>query len=216
MNFKSLKDHIYDYLSLQITEGKLKANMKINEIEICEELGVSRTPLKEALIQLEYDGLLKRLPRKGFKVKALTPEIAKEKYTIIGALDGLAAVLSLPNLSKSDYFEMDMTVKKIDLVLEEEDFNQYIELQNNFHNVYVNKCGNKELIKLLNKQKKSFLKKTYFEEMKQNKIVDVLIITNNEHKKIIELMKEGKKEKIEDYIRNEHWNPEYSLYQLYE
>lgn len=216
MNFKSLKDHIYDYLSLQITEGKLKANMKINEIEICEELGVSRTPLKEALIQLEYDGLLERLPRKGFKVKELTPEAAKEKYTIIGALDGLAAVLSLPNLTKSDYFEMDMTVKKIDLILEEEDFNQYIELQNNFHNVYVNKCGNKELIQLLNKLKKSFLKKTYFEEIKQNKNIDVLLRTNNEHKRIIEFMKEGNKEKIENYIRNEHWNPEYSFFELYE
>ncbi len=214
MLFKSLKDHIYDYLTVQISEGKLKADMKINENEICEELGVSRTPLREALLKLENDGLLEKLPRKGFKVKKLSEKSAKDKYTIIGALDGLAATLSLPNLSKSDYFEMEMIIRKIDLVLEEDDFAQYISLQNDFHNVYLYKCGNQELIDLLAKLKMGFMNKTYFEKFEKEEAIRILMKTNQEHKVIIKLMTKGETEELDRYMRYVHWHLDNSLYEL--
>ena len=50
--FKTLKDHVYDYIAEQIMEGRLRPSEKINETAICEELSISRTPVREALIQL--------------------------------------------------------------------------------------------------------------------------------------------------------------------
>ena len=70
--FKSLKDHVYDYIAEQILEGNLAPEEKINESVICETLKISRTPVREALIQLASEGVLKNRARKGFVVRAMS------------------------------------------------------------------------------------------------------------------------------------------------
>ena len=69
--FKSLKDHVYDYIETQIKEGKLSPNQRINEAVICKELNISRTPVREALIQLSAEGVLENNARKGLILKAV-------------------------------------------------------------------------------------------------------------------------------------------------
>ena len=91
--FKTLKDHVYDYIAEQILLGKLQPEEKINENAVCKELSISRTPVREALIQLSSEGILDNVPRKGFVVKNMTEKEAQELYTIIGHLDGLSAAL---------------------------------------------------------------------------------------------------------------------------
>ncbi|MBA1336923.1 MAG: hypothetical protein HPY66_3359 [Firmicutes bacterium] len=206
MKFKTLKDHIYEYISSRITDGSLKANEKINEKEICDDLDVSPTPVKEVLIQLETDGYLKRIPRRGFYVKELTLEKVREKYIIIGALDGLAASLSLPHIIKKDIEQMKYITEMIDIAIKAKKYNQYFQLQTEFHNVYLEKCGNEELIILLDRLKKSFIKQTYYIQEREERLFDILQETNNEHKKIISLFEIKDKTRLEDYIRNIHWS----------
>ena len=69
--------------------------MCIRDRQICDALGVSRTPVREALIQLAADGYLENVPRKGFYVKRVTEDSAREIVEIIGPLDGRAALLAL-------------------------------------------------------------------------------------------------------------------------
>ena len=78
--YQSLKDHVYEYISNEIKNKKLNPNEKINEQAICNELNVSRTPVREALIQLSADGLLDITPRRGFRVKALSLKDAQDLY----------------------------------------------------------------------------------------------------------------------------------------
>ena len=104
--FKTLKDHVYDYISQQILEGNLKPSESINESDISEALSVSRTPVREALIQLSCEGMLENVPRKGFILKGTTEKEAAELYQIIGALDALSATLSYDVLSENDYTKM--------------------------------------------------------------------------------------------------------------
>ena len=80
--YKSLKDHVYDYIARQIMDGTLKPEQKINENVICEELNISRTPVREALIQLASEGVLKNRARKGFVVRALSEEEVAELYGV--------------------------------------------------------------------------------------------------------------------------------------
>ena len=81
--YQSLKDHVYEYISNEIKNKKLNPNEKINEQAICNELNVSRTPVREALIQLSADGLLDITPRRGFRVKALSLKDAQDLYAVI-------------------------------------------------------------------------------------------------------------------------------------
>ena len=64
--YKTLKDHVYDYIAEQILEGNLIPSQRINETAISQELSVSRTPVREALIQLSCEDILENVPRKGF------------------------------------------------------------------------------------------------------------------------------------------------------
>lgn len=66
--YRSLKDHVYDYIAQKIQDGTLLPNQKINEAEICKKLDISRTPTREALFQLTSDNLLQYIPRRGFIV----------------------------------------------------------------------------------------------------------------------------------------------------
>ncbi|WP_312095119.1 GntR family transcriptional regulator, partial [Aminipila sp.] len=92
--FQSLKDHVYDYIADQILKGNLLPNEKINENKICQELNISRTPVREALIQLSSEGVLENVPRKGFVLRTLNPREAAEIYEVVGLLDGYASVLA--------------------------------------------------------------------------------------------------------------------------
>ena len=210
MYYKSLKDHVYDYISKSITSGKLKPNEKINEKEICEDLSVSGTPVREALIHLETYGYIERIPRKGFYVKELSLEKVKEKYIVIGALDGLSASLSLDYITKKDLKKMEKIIEEIDLSVEERNYQKYFKLQISFHKIYTDKCKNKELISTIDRLKKSFIRKTYIPDGKEDDLYETLHITNLEHKEILKLFIKGNKKDLEDYIRNSHWSPKYA------
>jgi len=210
MLYKSLKDHVYDYISKSITSGKLKPNEKINEKEICEELSVSGTPVREALIHLETYGYIKRIPRKGFYVKELSLEKVKEKYVVIGALDGLSASLSLKYITKENLKKMKKITEEIDSSIEERNYKKYFKLQISFHNIYTDKCKNKELISTIDRLKKSFIRKTYIPDVKEEDLYETLHITNLEHKRILNLFEKKNKDKLENYIKNIHWSPKYA------
>lgn len=210
MHFKTLKDHVYDYISKKITDGSLKPNEKINEKEISEDLSVSATPVREALIQLESYGYIEKIPRKGFYVKELSPEQVKEKYIVIGALDSLAATLAVDAMTGKDIKKMEKVAESIDNSIKSKNLERYFELQQKFHEIYIEKCGNTELKETLDRLKKSFIRKTYIPTDKNKDIYDILISTNDEHKIIINFFKNKEKEKLEKYIRYIHWDVKYA------
>ncbi|WP_342577807.1 GntR family transcriptional regulator [Psychrobacillus sp. FSL K6-2843] len=203
--YLSLKDHVYNYIVEKINNGELIANSKVNETAISESLKVSRTPVREALIQLSSEGLLDNVPRKGFVIKKLTKEEAKETYFIIGALDGLAASLSAPLLTENHMKEMDFYIQSIELAINTENFQMYHKMQEAFHNVYLSVCPNKSLVSLLLKSEKRFLKSVYHFEDKEE-LKKRLLVTNDEHRKMMELFKNGELGELERYIKEVHWD----------
>lgn len=203
--YLSLKDHVYNYIVEKINNGELIANSKVNETAIIESLKVSRTPVREALIQLSSEGLLENVPRKGFVIKNFTKEEAKETYFIIGALDGLAASLSAPFLTEKHMNEMEFYIQSIDLALNTGNFQMYHKMQEAFHDVYLSVCPNKSLVNLLLKSEKKFLKNIEHSDEKEE-IKKRLFETNNEHRKMLDLFKSGDLAGLESYIKEVHWN----------
>lgn len=205
--FKSLKDHVYDYIADQILQGNLLPNEKISENKICLELNISRTPVREALIQLSSEGILENVPRKGFVLKTLDPKEAEQIYEVIGVLDGFSAKLACINLTPKVIKDMEFYIESMDLAISTYNYEMYYKQQEIFHKLYLDLCGNPTLIYSIVQLKNKFLAKSYnFSNSKEEQ--KILYNTNEEHKYMIELFKEKKADELETYIRDIHWHPE--------
>ncbi|WP_028829175.1 GntR family transcriptional regulator [Proteocatella sphenisci] len=209
MNYMSLKDHVYDYISENIKDGSLKPGDKINEQHLSDKLNVSRTPVREALIQLAAEGLLEAEPRRGFRVKPLILEEAKDLYQLIGHLDAMAATLSLDNMTKEDIKLMKSLQVQMSKEIESQDFDKYYKLQIDFHNVYLRKCSNKQLITMLEQLKMRFIKRGYSDK-DSDRLSDVFHETNSQHSKIIELFESKDAKALEEFLKEKHWSIDYA------
>lgn len=203
-DYMSLKDHVYKYISEKINDGSLKPTDKLSEKQISDALDISRTPIREALIQLASEGLLEKTPRKGFKVKVLDIKKAQNLYEIIGLLDGKLAYNAVDLMNDDIIKKMQFLVESMDSAINQGLKEEYHELQLQFHDLYVNLSDNADMVSLLNQLKNNFLRKYYvFDE--PNNEQEILRKTNKEHYEIIRLFKEKKKDELEKYLKTVHW-----------
>lgn len=207
--FKTLKDHVYDFIAEEIREGKLLPGQRISENDICNELEISRTPVREALIQLAAEGIIENTSRKGFTIKTITVKEITELYTVIGALDATAAKLACNNLTKQDYADMSFYIESIDLAIKSENFEMYHKQQIAFHQIYIQKCGNKTLIDFIETAKNKLISKIYTDTTEGN-AVEVLLAINEEHREILKFLKAKDEEGVFKYIAERHWVPIYT------
>lgn len=202
--FLTLKDHVYNYIAKKIINGELQPNEKINENEIVKKMNISRTPVREALIQLASEGLLENVPRKGFVLSHVDENTAKELYAVIGLLEGYAAKVVAPVITEKELKDMDFYVSSMDLAINSNNFEMYYQLQAKFHDTYVELCGNKILLDTLVQMKKKFVRKVYRKESTDD-MQQVLYNTNGEHRLILDLFRQKKYDELEMAVRR-HWN----------
>lgn len=211
-SFMSLKDHVYQYISAKINDGSLLPETKINEKMVIEDLNISRTPVREALIQLATQGYLENIPRKGFVVKRVDKKKATEVYNLLGVLEGYAASLSVDAISRRDIEQLKSYHQKMETAIENNDIKAYYSYQNRFHDIYLQKSGNQELIKVILLLKKIFIRQTYTQEDGEKNLKKVLMPTNEEHKIIIDLFEKKDGDELERFLRQKHWSPELAYY----
>lgn len=92
----NLRDQVRDELVEWLSDGRLKPGQRLEEERLSQALGVSRTPLREALSTLASEGLVTAVPRRGFRVPRLSADTARDLLPMVGALEGLALRLSGP------------------------------------------------------------------------------------------------------------------------
>jgi DNA-binding GntR family transcriptional regulator len=195
---------VYDYIATEIQNGTLLPNQKINEVAIANQLEVSRTPVREALIQLASENLLEFFPRKGFIVKEVTTKSKLDVFQVVAVLDALAASLSIQLLTEEDINKMEDMVRKIDLAISQKNYSDYQLYQNEFHKVYIDKCNNETLIELLHSLQNSFVRQIYLSK-DDDKLFSVLKQMNEQHSLIVKHFRDKDQEKVEELIKNEHW-----------
>jgi len=211
-SFKSLKDHVYQYISGKINDGSLLPESKINEKMVVDDMNISRTPVREALIQLATEGYLQNIPRKGFIVKRVGKDKAMEVYSLLGVLEGFAASLCVDMMRQEDIDHLQHYYEQMETAIETDDVKAYYNFQNQFHNIYIQKPGNHELIKVIQLLKKIFIRQTYTVELGGEEFKKVLKTTNEEHKIIIELFEKRDGPGLEQFLRGHHWSPELAFY----
>ena len=200
--YKSLKEHVYDFLREQLSRGNILPGSLINLEKTARELGVSKTPLRDALLQLEMEGFVRIIPRRGVVVNVLTLKDIKDFYQIIGSLEALAVLVSYPKMKTLQLKEMERLNKEMKLALDKDNFDLYYEKNLKFHNTYLNLCDNKHLIKIVNTLKKRLYdfprQKGYLKEWEENSI--------KEHQEFLKLLKEAKPKQAAEFMRDVHWS----------
>lgn len=159
--YRPLNDHVYEYIIALINDGKITAGDRVSEQMICDAMGVSRTPVREALIKLSDDGYLDNELRKGFRVHGFDEQAAVEIFQIIGPLEGQAACLAAQHLTDNDYQQLQFLIDSMDLAIRGGLLSQYDQLQRKFHEYFVSRCGNERLISLLQQQKRYFIRREH-------------------------------------------------------
>lgn len=204
---RPLKEHVYDYIAARIESGELSAGDRVSEQTICDAMGVSRTPVREALIQLASNGYLDNQPRRGFRVRGFDRQNAIEVFEIMGPLDGQAAFLACPLLTKDDVAQLRFHVGSMDLAIDSGLITKYDDIQREFHRTYTQRCGNARLIKLIDQMERHFIKRDYG-SVEQETARELLRKANAEHRRILELFEAKDADGLRSYIRDTHWNIE--------
>ncbi len=202
INLSSLKDQVYEYLRYQMKIGEIQPGSFINMDSTSKKLGVSKTPLRDALLQLEMEGFVTILPRRGVIVNKLTLQDIKDYYQIIGALESTAIIGSSETLRISDIKKMDRLNGEMEKAIDRDNFDVFYEKNLMFHDAYINQAGNKMLrrtVDILKKRLYDFPRqKGYIKEWEEASI--------KEHQKLVNLLADGKFLEASNFIRDVHWS----------
>jgi len=145
----SLSGRVFNILREEILNGKYKDNEELKEVAIGNELGVSRTPVREALRQLELEGLVQIIPNKGAYVTGITPKDVKDIYMIRTSLEGMCARLACDNITPEQLEELEENVYLASFHSSKGHTDQLTELDNRFHHILYEACDSKMLQNLL-------------------------------------------------------------------
>lgn len=185
---KTLSDHVYHVLRARIGRGLYDAGQFIREQEISEALGVSRTPVREALARLASEGLLERIPHRGFRVSVEPLVDALELYPIVGSLDLLAGKLAFPNLTDADFAELERINAELASVIRAGDTARAVDLNYAFHRHISERSDNSRLAAMLDDLRTRILpwEMWYFENVEDPEHQSV-----DEHAEILAAVRAG-------------------------
>lgn len=145
----TLADQVYEAVRNRILDGELQPGEFAREQELSDAMGVSRTPVREALGRLASEGFLERIPHRGFRVPDEAVSRILEVYPIVSALELLAGRLAFPQVDDDDLAELRSINERLREAMEAEDVEAAIELNNDFHALIAERSGNQTLIELL-------------------------------------------------------------------
>ena len=148
--FLPLRDVVFNTLRQEILTGKLKPGERLREIALADKMGVSRTPVREAIRMLELEGLVKMIPRKGAGGANRTEKDLKDVLEVRNALEKLAIELACDRITKDELDALDENVKEFEAAMEEDDAEKLAQIDEKFHYIIFNSTDNQRLIQLLN------------------------------------------------------------------
>lgn len=204
MSNANLKDKTIQNIMNKIHEFEIAKDAIITEADICKMFKISRTPAREALIELTANGVLTKIPNKGYAISELSEQSKLEIFDLIGCLDSAAAKLAIPFLDNADFLRMLEILDMIDVAIKYKNYKKYYDLQEEFHNVYISKCNNEQVIKMLNRAKSSVSE--FWKPNEQNDDTFVILgQVNQEHREILRMLEEKELCGLRNYIEDVHW-----------
>ena len=215
-DYLPLRDVVFQTLRQSILTGQMEPGERLMEVQLAEELGVSRTPVREALRQLELEGLVQIIPNRGAFVTGIQAQDVRDIYMIRARLEGLCARWACENITKEQMDEMEENVYLAEFHAKKGNMEQMAELDNQFHRILYASGASKMLEHLLEDYHQYVMRI----RRKTLSTPDRAIASNKEHHGIMEAIKANNPD-LAEKLASEHMNNAYSnmvkngLYDLY-
>ena len=196
----SLRDKVYGYLRQKMQNGDLLPGSIIDQKEICSDLSISRTPLSNALIRLEAEGIVTIHPRSRVIVNKLEEEDIHYLYEVIGAIEGTLITKGFPNYSEDILNMMEAWNNQMRAHIKNGDLRTFDPIHYKFHQVFVALAPNKFAERILNPIKNRLWdipKKTFPHQW--------YLDACTEHQFIIDALREKNLRKAVSYLKQVHW-----------
>ncbi len=201
LNVLSLREQVYEYLRNEIIAGSLTPGSTINLNKIAEQLGISKTPLRDALIHLEIEGFVTILPRRGVMVNTLELKDVKNAYGAIGIIESSIVLDNFDKITPSHISRLAELNQQMIRDIQNNDFSQLFQTNLTFHNVYNNLSSNPLLNKFMFP-----IKHRLYDFQGQSYIRDWELINCEEHSQFIDFLKQENPRAAAGILKDFHWS----------
>ena len=187
-DYKPLREVVFENIRKAIIEGVLKPGERLMEIQLSEQLGVSRTPVREAIRMLELEGLVVMLPRKGAYVANISKKDLMDILEVRVGLEGLAAYCATDRMTKDHIKKLETISQELEEAVYKNDVGTMLAKDEEFHTLIFEATGNKRLISMMINIWETVYRFRLMYMSDYSSAVNIV----DEHKKIIEAFKKGK------------------------
>jgi DNA-binding GntR family transcriptional regulator len=192
----TLREKILETIREAILKGELKPGEKVAEPELAERFGISRTPIREAFRQLESEGYLSVIPRKGAVVASLSERDVEEFYAIKSILEGYAARMAAEKMNEKEMERLEAINVRLEKLAGDGDVKTFFRVHNDFHECFIRAAGNDKLFVLINQ----LLLKFNRLRIASLSLPGRMETSVEEHKKIIQAFKDRSGERAESLV----------------
>lgn len=194
-----LRDIVFQTLRKAILTGELEPGQRLMEIQLGEKLGVSRTPIREAIRKLELEGLVIMVPRKGAQVAHFTEKDIQDVLEVRAALEALAAKMACKRMDERSFLKLQLAITEYDYAARDKDIDVMIEKDVEFHETIFIATQNDKLIQLFNNLREQVhrYRIAYLKNMDESEMV------HTEHMQLLEALQQ-RDENLAEKIASEH------------
>ena len=188
--FLPLRDVVFNTLRQAILTGELKPGERLMEIHLANKLGVSRTPIREAIRKLELEGLVTMIPRRGAEVAQITEKSMNDVLEVRRAMDALCVELACDRITPEELQDLKKACDTFEAAVKTDDIKQIAQADVALHDIIVQATGNRRLIQLVNNLSEQMYRYRV-EYLKREDAHETLLA---EHERIIETIEKRDKE----------------------
>jgi DNA-binding GntR family transcriptional regulator len=200
---------VYEFVKDRIIKGNYGPGEKLNERDIAQLVNVSRTPTREALRVLGYEGFVTNISKRGVFVKKYSPEELDTLHKMLIRLEGLAVEMAAPRLTGKDLVDLQKMTHRLKSLARKGSYSDYLTLNIEFHLFFPRKTGSEELLQAISQLRKRVFRFAYSQVMTDHRTDQYL----KDHQDLIDALKGKTKERPEkimarhvDYTRNSFLN----------
>lgn len=191
-----LRDVVFNTLRRAILKGELKPGERLMEIALADKLGVSRTPIREAIRKLELEGLVVMAPRKGAKVASITERDLNDVLEVRKGMEVLAISLACKRITGEELEKLESIERSFQSLIESGNLTELAEMDVKFHDTIYQATNNQRLVQLLNNLREQM----YRYRMEYLKDIAVRRTLAEEHKAICEALRGRDESKAQNYV----------------
>lgn len=196
-NVLPLRDVVYHTLRDAILMGKIQPGERLMEVKLSKSMGVSRTPVREAIRMLEEEGLVDIVPRRGALVSPISEQSLKDLLQVRRALDILSAELACENMTENDIKALRHAYHVFSSAMTSEDYAEIADKDEAFHDIIYKATGNQKLCQVLDILKKNM----YRYRLEYVKYQDRRAMVKEEHVEMIEALKNKDKDRVRELMK---------------